>query len=76
MMREMSNYYNIINHVSIKFRPFGLECVFIYYINYSRKLLKVFISMSLTFYFFMSSFLSDNFQSHIEKIQKEKEIIE
>ena len=32
--------------------------------------------MSLTFSFFMSSFLSDNFQSHIEKIQKEKEIIE
>ena len=38
MMREMSNYYNIIEHVSIKFRPFGLECVFICYINYSRKL--------------------------------------
>ena len=31
MMREMSNYYNIIDHVSIKFRPFGLEC-FLYII--------------------------------------------
>ena len=29
-------------------RPFGLKCVSIYYINYSRKLPKVFISLTRT----------------------------
>ena len=40
----MSNKYNIIEYIPIEFRPFGLKYVFICYINYSRKLLKVFIS--------------------------------
>ena len=42
-MRRMSGKYNIIEHISIRFRPFGLKCVFICNINYSRKLSKVFL---------------------------------
>ena len=34
----------MIEHIRIGLRPFGLKCVSICYINYSRKLLKVFIS--------------------------------
>ena len=41
-MRRMSGKYNIIEHISIGFRPFGLKCVCICNINYSRKLSKVF----------------------------------
>ena len=37
----MSGYYNIIKHISIGLRPFGLKFVFICYINYLRKLSKV-----------------------------------
>ena len=40
----MSNKYNVIEYIAIGFRHFGLKYVFIYYINYSRKLFKVFIS--------------------------------
>ena len=43
-MRRMSSSYNIIEHIPIGLRPFGLKCVSICYINYSRKLPKVFIS--------------------------------
>ena len=42
-MRRMSDEYNIIEHIPIGLRPFGLKCVSICYINYSRKLPKVFI---------------------------------
>ena len=39
-----SDLYNIIEHILNGLRPFGLKCVSIYYINYLRKLPKVFIS--------------------------------
>ena len=40
----MSNKYNIIEYIPVGFRPFGLKYVFIYYLNYLRKFLKMFIS--------------------------------
>ena len=45
-MRRMSGYLKIIKHTSIRVRPFGLKCVSICYINYSRKFPNVFISPS------------------------------
>ena len=39
----MSGYYNIIKFIPIGLRPFRLKCASICYINYSRKLSKVFI---------------------------------
>ena len=44
--RRMSSYYNIIEHIHIRLRPFKLKCVFIYFINYSRKLSEIFISLT------------------------------
>ena len=41
IIRRMSSYYNIIEHIHIGFRPFKLKCVFIYFINYSRKLSEI-----------------------------------
>ena len=46
LKRRMSIYYNIIDHIPIEFRPFKVKCVFICFINYSRKLTKVFISLT------------------------------
>ena len=45
-MKRMSGYLKIIEHTSIRVRPFGLKCVSICYINYSRKFPNVFISPS------------------------------
>ena len=42
-MRKMSSKYNLIEHINSGFRPFRLKCVFVCYINYSKKLSNVFI---------------------------------
>ena len=41
---SFTHIYNMIEHIPIRLRPFGLKYVSICYINYSRKLPKVFIS--------------------------------
>ena len=48
-MRRMSGLYNIIEHIFIGLRPFGLKCISICYINYSRKLPEVFISLTSSY---------------------------
>ena len=34
---KMSSKYNIIEHIPIEFKPFGLKYFSIYYINYLKK---------------------------------------
>ena len=46
-IRRMSSSYNIIEYIPIGLRPFRLKYVSICYINYLRKLPKVFISPTI-----------------------------
>lgn len=51
-----------IEHIVIQLSPFGLKCVSIYYINYSGKLSKMFISQTLYIYFSIVPMFSISFE--------------